>query len=411
MFKGALKMNFILAFILGLTGCGIHDVPQKTIEPTSIVEVSDSGEFYSNLHKYVKTSGYEEENFVISPLSFRFCASLAALGAEGETQDKLLKSLGFVSEDNMKFWVSSVRSRADWFNGTEKSTGSDNKFVIANGIFHNKNQGGTFNDTYKEDAQRIFSAEVNNVSANKLESTINDWVKDNTNNLIPRIVDASVKDTNTVLVNTLYLKNSFIEEFEDLGITSLKFNTINGDKVSKDWMKKTDSFKYINNGTAEFISVPMETGMQLVLVKGHSENIEKDLKELYKSEYTDIELTMPKFTIDTDLFKGELVNYLKDTGADIVFSDKADFSGIMKDEYLKISNIVQKVKLDVDENGVEGAAVTAMSLDLCSAPVEPKKPKEIVLDEPFEFYVVQPITTDNPEPIDMAVLFSGQYVK
>ena len=72
-------------------------------------------------------------------------------------------------------------------------------------------------------------------------------------------------------------------------------------------------------------------------------------------------------------------------GLILPFSDDADFSGISK-EFLKISSILQKVRIDVSEKGTEFAAVTAIAMDNCAGPVTPKK-VTLDLNRPFAYFI------------------------
>ena len=71
---------------------------------------------------------------------------------------------------------------------------------------------------------------------------------------------------------------------------------------------------------------------------------------------------MPKFSID---FSEDMKELMKNLGIETVFSPDKDLSpmvGEMNNDNTEISKINHKVKFDVDENGIEGAAVTAVEI-------------------------------------------------
>ena len=63
-----------------------------------------------------------------------------------------------------------------------------------------------------------------------------------------------------------------------------------------------------------------------------------------------------------------LNDVLKNMGMEIAFSGGADFSKINPSESLSISKVIHKTYVDVNEDGTEAAAVTAVLLDNCAGP-------------------------------------------
>lgn len=86
--------------------------------------------------------------------------------------------------------------------------------------------------------------------------------------------------------------------------------------------------------------------------------------KLLKSEpeYDEVYCKMPKLNFETT---AELSDILSNMGLKNIFSNKADFSGI-SDENLKVGSVLQKTKLELDENGTKAAAVTSISMETCS---------------------------------------------
>lgn len=98
----------------------------------------------------------------------------------------------------------------------------------------------------------------------------------------------------------------------------------------------------------------------------------------------------------------EVKNTLIKMGMPIAFSDNSDFSGMnaTKGKHLKISNVVHKAFVDVDEEGTEAVAVTADFMFVVSE-IEPEnKPKIFQADHPFIF-LIRDMDNDN-------ILFMGR---
>ncbi|CAF1160974.1 unnamed protein product [Rotaria sordida] len=86
---------------------------------------------------------------------------------------------------------------------------------------------------------------------------------------------------------------------------------------------------------------------------------------------------------------------------------KADFTGIVSEEDdrngLYISKVIHKAFIDVNEQGSEAAAATAVIMTRCCASISPKaSPIEFKADRPFLFFI-----RENRQNI---VLFSGKFV-
>ncbi len=120
-------------------------------------------------------------------------------------------------------------------------------------------------------------------------------------------------------------------------------------------------------------------------------------------------VTLPKFEIESSFDQGELVRFLLSRGAERPFSPvsgEADFSVMSRDADWHISDIIQKSRIRLDEDGIEAAAVTAIMMKMTSAvETDPPELKKFTADRPFTFYLFTG-TGDARE-----LLFYGQVVR
>ena len=111
-----------------------------------------------------------------------------------------------------------------------------------------------------------------------------------------------------------------------------------------------------------------------------------DIGGLLKSqpEYDEVQCKMPKLDFETTAILNDILSSL---GLDNIFSSNADFSGIA-DKNVNVDTILQKTKLELDENGTKAAAVTAVIME-CMSAVEEKEPviKNVELTRPFAFLI------------------------
>ncbi len=81
---------------------------------------------------------------------------------------------------------------------------------------------------------------------------------------------------------------------------------------------------------------------------------------LHSMEQREVDIYLPKFEIKTPLII--LNDYLINLGMPIAFSPDADFSEINGVKELFISNVLHKAYIDVNEEGTEAAAATAVEM-------------------------------------------------
>ena len=97
---------------------------------------------------------------------------------------------------------------------------------------------------------------------------------------------------------------------------------------------------------------------------------------------------MPRFRLETEF---DLIPALRRLGVSEAFGDGADFSGITEAEALQISAVAHKAYIDVDEQGTEAAAATAVIMKV-SAALRLPPPVTMVVDRPFLFAIVDTAT-------------------
>ena len=106
------------------------------------------------------------------------------------------------------------------------------------------------------------------------------------------------------------------------------------------------------------------------------------------AENTDVILELPKFKAE---YGTELGATLKSMGMKNAFDkDLADFHnmGTWKEGNVLISKVLHKTFIEVSEQGTKAAAATAVIMEKCTAMPIFKEPKEVILDRPFVYMIV-----------------------
>jgi serpin B len=145
-------------------------------------------------------------------------------------------------------------------------------------------------------------------------------------------------------------------------------------------MHQRDRFSVVERGGVQAIELPyVGEEVSMVVFLPHSPRgspkFEAGLTDqgfkgwfaaLDAAEPRDTSLTLPKMHLE---WQNDLSGTLADMGAPTAFGDEADFSGMAIFPYpgsaedeagLKISHVIHKACLDVDEEGAEAAAATAV---------------------------------------------------
>ncbi len=325
----------------------------------------------------------EAENIVYSPVSLLLALGLLSLGANNETKIEFEKAFGA----EIKVFSGALKKMMDSLIEISKPTilKIGNSLWIDNKYSVKKRYLQKVVDYYNGD---IYSGVI---SSDELLKEVNSWVERNTNGLIKKLHEenyqASIK---TIIINTLYFKANWMMPFKKADTRKRTFK-INGKKKFKtDFMNMTENLNYYEDENCQATILPYSDGrVEMLLLKP-----KKGLKELTEAiddkfislvsktdNYQNIQLALPKFNLDfTVNFKELLVQ----TPLNVIFKKDADYTKISNDA-LTVSDILQKVKIIVDEAGTEAAAVTEIML--MKAMLQPVKYLNLTFDEPFVYII------------------------
>ena len=351
--------------------------------------------------KNILTKEYKKNNTVISPLSLHLAFDMLYNGAEGETEQEIIKTLGYPS--NLDKIIISEQSKAimDNLKTTDSMT-----LEIANSLWAKENV--KIKQPFIDNSKKYFYAEVKN---NTSPNVINKWVSEKTHKKINRIVSED-SDIKTALINAIYFNGNWADKFEKDSTVDRDFTTIEKQKIKVPTMYKCDDMPYYENEKYQAVRLNYKgnkISMFVFLPKGNSsiDNFVKDFSQeeflnAYKNlETTKLELYLPKFKTECSF---QLSKTVKELGMKSAFDSNADFSGI-SDEFF-ISRIIHKTYIDVNESGTEAAAVTAIiQEDLACAPSE-EKIISMRVNRPF-FFVLS--DNDSNIPVFMGVITEPKY--
>ncbi|XP_045542438.1 antichymotrypsin-2 isoform X2 [Papilio machaon] len=329
---------------------------------------------------------------VSSPLSAEFVLALLALGTTDPAHEELLTSLGITNDDAVRSSFSAVSSNLRSVKGVTLNVA--NKVYLMDGNYD-------LNEQLKEDAVKVFDASFEKVDFSNgaaAAELINKWVESKTNEKIKDLIssDSLNSDSRLVLVNALYFKGTWKKQFDPANTLDQPFNVDTEKTVMVQMMYLEDNFiygesqelgaqllrmHYVGENASMLIVLPNEiNGLDGVLKKlADGYDLMAEVDNMFN---TKVQVTIPKFKIETEI---DLCDLLPKLGIKAIFD--SNNSGLTKllntDEKLYVSKAVQKAFIEVNEEGAEAAAATAMGIMLCSAVIgEPPVPR-FDADRPF----------------------------
>ncbi len=328
-----------------------------------------------------------------SPLSLSLAFAMAAEGAENDTYKQIGAALGWgeaTREDLGAFYKKMIEGlvKAD----PRVSLTSSNSLWTAQDL--------VLKDAYKKLLSDYFAAESYQVdfTADGTLDKINKWCYDKTDGKIQRMLSELNPRTRMMLINALLYKAPWA------GSWTVKdgrdFTDEAGAKSKKDYLYDKGDYRYAEFDDCQAIALPYGNGAyeMVVFLPKAGYTVEKILPTVQEKGGTvrlysrEAEVWLPKFSTEY-CTEDQLIPILQAKGMELPFSDDADFSGISAAEALKISLVMQRVRIDVNEKGTEFAAVTVIGMEKATAIVAPAQPVVFDANHPF-VYMIRETSTD-----------------
>jgi len=365
------------------------------------------------------------KNTVFSPTSIQLALAMARAGAKGDTaaeMDQVLGVRGWAElGPGLNALEQALASRdAKW----EDDEGAKELTLrIANAPFAQR--GWSMEQAYLDEIASTFGAGLRLVDyqgdLDGARKTINGWVSDRTAGRIPKLLNPENLSSSTrlTLVNAMYLKAQWDKWFSKDQTTPARFTRLDGSRIDVPMMQRWGGHElpYARGdgwqaSELRYLAPPDAPQLAMLLVLPDdlpafeaaltADRLEKITAAATRPpEFVDcpgvpadqqdagcyryaLNLHMPRFGIET---RAEMSAILAGMGMPRAFdAAEADFSGITTTDVLHIGMVIHQANIDVDEEGTEAAAATAVGMDTGGGP---SSLKEITLrlDRPFLFFV------------------------
>ena len=380
--------------LLCLFGCSEGDDSLRFIDDPAFPSVTSANtKFGFKLLLDLREREPAGANIFISPLSISIALTMTYNGALGETERAMAEVLEIEGLDLETVNYSNAALRNSLENPDPKV-----EISIANSIW--SRQGIEFNPNFLDRNRQFFEAEITSLDFTAPQATeiINKWVDTNTKGKIKKIVDRISPQTLLFLINAIYFKGNWQDEFDKSQTRPGIFHLSDGSEKRVQMMRREGEYPYFRGENFEATSLPYGDGRlgMYIFLPNRDSNLNKFLGNLNAGNWGDWisqfqdrrhDMILPRFKLEYEV---SLNDTFKALGMGIAFSSGADFSGMGPS--LFISEVRHKTFVEVNEEGTEAVAATSVTRITSLPPT-------FWVDRPF-FFAIYDVKTES-------ILFMG----
>lgn len=392
-------------FVLFLTVVAITAVGTvlSAVEKATVVEGNNAFavKLYQNL-----AAANSGKNVFLSPYSISTALAMTYAGARGETEKQMAQALqfGLPQKDLHPAFSSLMKSMES---GTK---GKKYKLHIANALWGQ--QGRKLLPEFLDIAKGQYEGGYREVNFRRdpeaSRKTINAWVEERTNKLIKDLLGKNDITELTVLVltNAIYFKGNWLTQFKKEQTKEAPFFVKPETSIPVPMMRQEGAFGYAEVDGTQILELPYagdDLSMLVLLPNGDVREAEQllarrsmpDLRSLLETKT--VEVFLPKYKLQE---RYSLSQALQDLGMVDAFDEmRADFSGMTGQKELYVSRVIHQANVDVNEEGTEAAAATAVVMSTKSV----RNVTVFRADRPFLFTIMHKPTG--------SILFLGRVMK
>lgn len=371
-----------------------------------------NSDFAFDLFRVVAADG---ANTLLSPYSIAAALTMTYGGARGDTAAEMASVLNIATAGDR---VHTLRNELDLrVTATENLNIPDDDrepfaINIANSLWGQ--EGYPFLEEFLVLLAEHYDAGMNLVDfateAERARVEINDWVAEQTQDRITDLIPEGIitELTRLVLVNAIWFKASWAEQFDPANTSDATFTRLDGEAVAVPFMRGGGLMPYVAGDGYQYLRIPYAGDAAMVIVMPDEGRFDEIVAELdtelvaaaaAEAPLRDVNLALPKFEFKSEF---SLQPALIGMGMAEAFKapgdvSGADFTGITERRELFIQDVVHQAFIAVDETGTEAAAATAVIVGL-TAVADPPIP--VTIDRPFVFMIEHTSTGE--------MLFVGQ---
>jgi serine protease inhibitor len=357
------------------------------ISPTASTGPDDL--FGADLYRALGGTG----NLVLAPANIAAALRMTLLGARGETATQLAATLHLAKPQDAAAGLLAACAALDSLATGDLALRAPNTMWVQSGL--------PLQPDFTAALAQAACAQLRTAdfegAAGPARQQINDLISKQTAGKITGLIGPGVisQATRLVLASAIYLKAAWTHPFPPGATTDAPFHPAPGTERPVPTMRLQERLRYLRGDGYQVVELPyagQRLGMVIVLPDGPLAPVESRLGRdglgglLAGLAMRRVTLALPRFRLTSQVSLGPALAAL---GMPLAFTGQADFTGITTAEPVHISEVVHQAYLDVDEQGTEAAAATAVVIRAAARVMMPDPPVEMIVDRPFLFAITE----------------------
>jgi serpin B len=399
---------FFVCLALPVSALLAQTAPTSTPDQTAVVEGNNA--FAVQLYSQLRN---QNGNLFFSPESISTALAMTYAGARGDTASQMADTMQFRLPPErlhpaMGALLNDLNAAHDGY-----------QLRVADALWVEKDY--SLLDAFLKLNKTNYGAGLNQVdfrtAPDAARSTINQWVEQKTENKIKDLLPPGLIDPTTrlVLTNAIYFKGDWQTPFAKATTDDQDFLLSPEQKIKTPMMHREGRFNYFNGGTFQALEIPYK-GAELSMIVLLTNNVgglpalERSLTAYSVRQWmgqlrpaSNVILTLPKFKMESRFSLGDTLEAM---GMEEAFDrNTADFTGMASRKEMQrdggslgggphsgnlyIGAVIHKAYVDVDEEGTEAAAATAVVMHATKGASRQASPPPIIFcaDHPFAFLI------------------------
>jgi len=334
----------------------------------------------------------DEQNVLVSPLSVQLALAMTANGASGETLRQMQQVLANGAD------ITDINAMLAGFVKGLPSTDKA-KFRFADSIWFRQIEGFDVQPKFLQTNADYYGAGAYAAPFDQgTVDAINAWVKQNTDGMVPKIIDGLQPEDMIVLLNALAFDAEWMIPYLDPQVSDGTFTTSSGARQNAKFMASSE-YTYLDDGKAiGFVKPYADCAYNFVaLLPNEGVSIADYVASLTGAAWLRtmgsatgdmVQAQLPEFSFSYD---ASLVKALEAMGMTDAFDPElAQFRDMAQPPpALYIGDVVHSTSIEVTPLGTRAGAATAVMMATGGMAQDPKV---VVLDRPFVFAITDAAT-------------------